>query len=157
MFKNFMYKGLIGATCALAMTGMVGCGEMDNHSAYAFVVDAPAQITVNKTAEVDVTLKADEVRELGYEKVLIKVNVTDKDNLTLKATDTQGQEWDVAQIGFWGPQEGFEVTNDYDVTTTFKATAKKEGTYTVTLSLVDLNSEEAVLTTKTISVKAVNA
>ncbi len=157
MFKNLAYKGLVGATCVLAMTGLAGCGEVDNHSTYIFAVDAPAQITVNETVEVDVALKADEVRELGYEKVLIKVDVTDKENMTLKATDTQGQEWDVAQIGYWGPPEGFEVANDYDVTTTFKATAKKAGTYTITLNLVDMNSEQAVLTTKTITVKAVNA
>ncbi len=157
MFRNLAYKGLVGATCVLAMTGLAGCGEVDNHSSYMFEVDVPAQITVNQTVEVDVALRADEVRELGYENVLIKVDVTDKENLTLKATDTQGQEWDVVQVGYWGPPEGFEVANDYDVTTTFKATAKKAGSYTITLSLVDMNSEQAVLTTKTISVNAVNA
>lgn len=157
MFRNLAYKSLVGATCVLAMAGLVGCGNTDNHSVFVIEANAPQQITVNQETNVDVTLKADEVRELGYDSVLIRVDVTNKDNLVLKATDTQGQEWDVSQVGYWGPPTGFAISNDYDVTTTFKATAKEAGAYTVTLRLVDLENEEAVLTTKTITVTAVNA
>ncbi len=156
MFKQVIYNVTIGATCLLALTGLTGCGEVDNHSSYIFDVNPPAQIQVNQVETVDVTLKADVQRELGYDSVLVKVDVTDKDNLVLKATDTAGQEWDVAQIGFWGPETGFALSNDYEVTTTFKATAKQAGTYTITLNLVDLENDEAVLTTKTITITAVN-
>ena len=157
MFKNAIYKGLIGAICLLAITGLVGCGKTDNHSTYKFVTDNVSQVTVNQQKNVGVTLKADEVRELGYDKVLIKVDVSDKANLELKATDTQDQEWDVAQVGYWGPPDGFAISNDYDVTTTFKVTAKKVGDYTVKLDLVDLANAENIISTKTISFKAVNA
>ena len=157
MFKNVIYKGLIGATCLIATTGLVGCGETDNHSTYKFVTDNVSQVTVNQQKNVDVTLKADKVRDLGYDKVLIKVNASDKTNLELKATDTQDQEWDVAQVGYWGPPNGFAISNDYDVTTTFKVTAKKAGDYTVKLDLVDLANAENIIATQTISFKAVNA
>ena len=156
MLKSLAFKGLVGMSCLLAATGMVGCGNMDNHSAYVIDVNAPEQITVNQQVSVDVTLKADEVRDLGYDRVLIRVDVSDKDNLQLKATDTQSQEWDVSQVGYWGPPTGFAISNDYDVTTTFKATAKKAGSYTITMNLVDLDNNEAVLTTKTITVKVIN-
>lgn len=157
MFKNAIYKGLIGATCLLATTGLVGCGETDNHSTYKFVTDNVSQVTVNQQKNVGVTLKADEVRELGYDKVLIKVDVSDKANLELKATDTQGHEWDVVQVGYWGPPDGFEIANDYEVTTTFKVTVTQEGDFSVKLDLVDLENNDAVITTKTIDFSAVNA
>lgn len=157
MLKNIVYKGLIGATCALALTGLTGCGDMDNHSTYELLVDDISQVTVGEQTNVDVTLKADDIRDLGYDKVLIKVDVSDKANLELKATDTQGHEWDVAQVGYWGPPDGFAIANDYEVTTTFKVTVTQEGNYSVKLDLVDLENNDAVITTKTIAFSAVNA
>lgn len=157
MLKNIVYKGLIGATCALALTGLTGCGEMDNHSTYELLVDDISQVTVGEQTNVDVTLKADDIRDLGYDKVLIRVDASDRQHIQLKATDTQDQEWDVAQVGYWGPPDGFAIANDYEVTTTFKVTVTQEGDYSVKLDLVDLENNDAVITTKTIDFSAVNA
>ena len=155
MLKNLAIKGFIGLSCLAALTGVAGCGDVSTHSIYEFQVDNVTQINVNEQTNIDVALKATNIRSEGYDKVLIKVDATNKDNLELKATDTQSHEWDVAQVGYWGPPEGFAISNDYDVTTEFRVTAKAEGAYTVTLNLVDLDNNEMILATKTITFTAV--
>ena len=154
MLKNWAIKGFIGLSCLAAIGGAAGCGQDTIHSTYQFQVEDVSQVNVNQQTNIDVTLKATEIRSEGYDKVLIRVDVTNKDNLELKATDTQSQEWDVAQVGYWGPPDGFAITKDYDVTTEFRVTAKAEGAYTVTLNLVDLDNNDAVLATKTITFTA---
>lgn len=154
MLKNWAIKGFIGLSCLAAISGAAGCGQDTIHSTYQFQVEDVSQVTVNQQTNIDVTLKATDIRSEGYDKVLIRVDATNKDNLELKATDTQSQEWDVAQVGYWGPPDGFAITKDYDVTTEFRVTAKAEGAYTVTLNLVDLDNNDAVLATKTITFTA---
>ena len=154
MLKNWAIKGFIGLSCLAAISGAAGCGHDTIHSTYQFQVEDVSQVNVNQQTNIDVTLKATEIRSEGYDKVLIRVDTTNKDNLELKATDTQSQEWDVAQVGYWGPPDGFAITKDYDVTTEFRVTAKAEGAYTVTLNLVDLDNNDAVLATKTITFTA---
>lgn len=153
--NKFLKISTLSLSLALAATGLLGCGEKDPHSNYTFEVSDFENVTVGEVKTVDVKLTANDIRDEGYEKVLIMVDVSDKDNLQLKATDTQSQEWDVSQIGYWGPPDGFAISKDYNVTTTFKATALKAGNYSVKLRLVDLNNNKDVLALKTITFTAV--
>ena len=61
-------------------------------------------------------------------------------------------EYDIAQIGYWGPSTGFAVQGDFTNTTPIKATFTEEGTYTIELSLVDLSNSDAVITSKTFTI-----
>ena len=155
--NKFLTACTLSLSLALCATGLVACGEKDPHSKYTIEVgDFGGELVVGQQKDVDVTLKASDIRDEGYDKVLVMVDVSDKDNIQLKATDTQNLEWDVSQVGYWGPTEGFAISADYDVTTTFKATALKSGDYSVILRLVNLEDDQA-LATKTISFKAVDA
>lgn len=155
--NKFLTACSLSLSLACALTGLAACGEKDIHSKYALEVSDFGEVIVGQQKNVDVTLKASDIREEGYDKVLIMVDVSDKDNLTLKATDTQSQEWDVSQVGYWGPPSGFPIAADYDVTTTFKATALKTGDYTVKLRLVNLDDKNHTLASKTITFKAVES
>ncbi len=155
--KNLAVKAFAGATTILSMFSFVGCGDVSSHSIYQFEVDNVTQVTANEVTKVDVTLKATDIRSEGYEHVLIKIDATNKDNLEIKATDTQSQEWDVIQTGSWGPPEGFAISNDYEATTEFRVNAQEEGIYTVTFDLVDLDNNELILATKTMTFTAVGA
>lgn len=154
--KSLPLKVFAGASMILAMFSFTGCGESDPHSVYNFQLDDISQVTTNLVTEVDVTLKATDIRDEGYEHVLIKIDATNKDNLEIKATDSQSLEWDVVQVGMWGPPEGFALSNDYNQTTTFKVKAKADGEYMVTFNLVDLDNDDNVLASRTITFTAVS-
>ena len=85
--------------------------------------------------------------------VQIKVKVTGPATPKLLATDSNGVEHDIAQLGYWGPPSGFAVQGDFTNTTPIKATFTEEGSYTIELSLVDLNNSNAVITSKTFTVE----
>ena len=82
--------------------------------------------------------------------VQIKVDITGPAKPKLLATDSTGAEHDIAQLGYWGPQGGFAVQGDFVNRTPIKATFVEEGNYTITLSLIDLTNNSAVITARTI-------
>jgi len=117
------------------------------HSDYGFIFDASNVIAgVEKLAPV--TLKATTVNDLNYTNALIKVEITSKptDNSTVSliAQDTNGNSFDVAQIGYWGPAGGFPLSKDYNVSTDFRATFSNAGNYVIRLSLLDVSANTVI-------------
>lgn len=86
-----------------------------------------------------------------YSKVRIKVDVNGPAKTKLMATDTNNVEHDIAEIGYWGPPEGFPVQGDFTNTTPIRATFPEKGKYTITLSLINLEND-SVITTKSFEV-----
>lgn len=87
----------------------------------------------------------------GYEAVgIIPVG---SENIQLWAKDTQGNWYDINTIG-WGPQEGFQLLREYDVTTDVYLISDTAGGYTITFKLVDLKNENVVIAevTRTLTV-----
>jgi len=80
--------------------------------------------------------------------VRIKVDITGPATPKILATDSLGNELDIAQLGYWGPDAGFTVGGDFTNTTPIKATFTEEGSYTITLSLIDVANGNAVITSK---------
>lgn len=87
-----------------------------------------------------------------YSNVLIKVNVTGPATPKLLATDTNGTEHNIAEVGYWGPPSGFPVQGDFTNTTPVKATFTETGKYTIELSLVDVSNNNSVITSKTFTI-----
>ena len=83
-----------------------------------------------------------------YTNVQIHVKITGPATPKLLATDSNGVEHDIAQIGYWGPTDGFAIQGDFTNTTPIKATFTEAGTYTIELILVDLANSNAVITSK---------
>ena len=120
----------------------------DGGAGYTFEVNAPAELTVNQEyTGASVTLKGSDGAE-SCQAALIKVQITQSpegSSPRIMATDTQGQAWNLAEVGQWGPPEGFPVAAGYDVTTGLTLTFDKEGEYTAVFQLVDLSNGNAVL------------
>ena len=86
----------------------------------------------------------------GVTDAVLKFAFTEKpedSNPQVLAKDTQGKEWNLAETGQWGPESGFSITGNYDVTTAFSVQFDKAGTYTAEFSLVSVSNSSDVLAT----------
>jgi len=117
-------------------------------STYKFSYEVPAEVIAGRAYTVPVSIEPETVGDFGYNRVRFDVAVTTPEGATLQllATDTNGVEHDVAQIGYWGPENGFPIAADYSATTDFTAIFSDAGEYTITFSLVDLDAGEALVT-----------
>jgi ABC-type transporter Mla MlaB component len=122
-------------------------------STYKFSYEVPDEVIAGQSYAVPVTIKPETVGDFGYDSVRFNVEVTTPDGATLQllAEDTNGVEHDVAAIGYWGPENGFPIDENYSETTDFTAIFSDDGDYTITFSLVDLDAGE-VLVTETVEV-----
>jgi hypothetical protein len=125
-------------------------------STYKFSYEVPEEVIAGESYTVPVTIEPETVGDVGYERVRFDVTVTTPEgaNVQLLATDTNGVVHDVAQIGYWGPENGFPIGPDYKATTEFTAIFSAPGEYTITFSLVDLDAGEA-LVTETVEITAI--
>ncbi len=88
-----------------------------------------------------------------YATVRIKVDITGPVTPEILATDSNGTQINIAQLGHWGPTSGFPVQGDFVNTTPIIATFPEEGTYKITLSLIDLANANNVIETKTFEIE----
>ena len=133
-----------------------GTCSIEVGDAYSFVITAPDTMRPNQTAEASATLKGD-ANAPTYAHALIKITVEAPDgaNPKVMAIDSNDVEYNLAEIGQWGPDTGFQVAANYNVTTELKLTFDKNGTYKATFQLVDvdtgkvLGSGEKTITVRT--------
>lgn len=118
---------------------------------YAFEMDMPETLVVSDTApeeaNASVTLKGLE-GATTYDHALILVDITEQpeeSNPKVMATDTLGQEHNLAEVKQWGPAEGFQVTAETNSTTELKIALDVAGDYEAKFTLVDLDNEKAEL------------
>ena len=127
-------------------------------STYKFSYEVPDKVIAGESYTVPVTIEPETEGTVGYERVRFDVEVTTPDGATLQllAEDTNGVVHDVAQIGYWGPENGFPIDANYSATTEFTAIFSTPGTYTITFSLVDLDAGEAQVT-ETVTIEVIGA
>lgn len=94
-----------------------------------------------------------------YTNALIKVSISGPATPKIIAYDSAGTEFDIAQIGYWGPSSGFPVQGTFTNETPVIVTYPQAGTYTTTLQLVDVSNNNAVIASNefTINVLSANA
>ena len=131
--------------------------------AYTFEVTQNTQgnLTANQryNDEVRVTLKsAADAETVAKALIRFEINGPEDSNPHVYGTDSNEQEWDLVQTKCWGPAEGFQIGQSYDVTTPFDVVFDVPGTYTGTFTLVDLSKEsDAVLATGKVEITVVAA
>lgn len=118
---------------------------------YSFDLQYTGTIVKNEEKNASVLLVG--VNATVYTNVRIKVDITGPATPVILATDSTGTEHDIAQLGYWGPTAGFAVGGDFTNTTPIKAKFIEEGSYTITLSLIDVTNSNAVITTKTFNIE----
>lgn len=114
---------------------------------YSFELNYTGEVLLNETKEARVILRG--TNGTTYPRVRIKVDISGPATPKLMATDTNGAEHDIAQLGYWGPDTGFAVQGTFENITPVRATFPSAGTYKITLSLINLDNNNAVITTKT--------
>lgn len=123
---------------------------------YAFDLKYSGDVIENVTKKGSVTLTGTEAT--AYPKVRIKVDlVSGPATPEILATDSAGTTYNLAQIGYWGPESGFAVGGTFTNETPITATYPKAGTYVTKLSLLDLNNNNAVITSKEFTVTVQSA
>lgn len=112
------------------------------------ILFAPSGLEAGVGKDVEITLKAVEVKDEGYDLVRINVSVTDKpSNSTVALTGNYGAgPVDVIALGYWGPETGHPVSADYDMSYNLIALFSEPGQYTLAISLRDMNEGTDILT-----------
>lgn len=120
---------------------------------YSFELQYTGTITKDEEKNANVLL----IGNAGtlYTKVRIKVDITGPGQPTILAKDSNQQEYNIAEIGYWGPPEGFAVQGDFTNTTPIRATFPEAGKYTITLSLINLEDNNNVITTNSFEIDVV--
>ncbi len=119
-----------------------------------FIIDLEAiDFMAGQPMDISVSLViGDEVIFKDGLDVRVSVVVSDALLMHLYAKDELNNLFDVAELGFWGPITGFDVTNSYVATTDFTAFFYEAGSYDITLNLIDISSDE-VLSEKTLTIE----
>ncbi|MFA5531635.1 MAG: hypothetical protein WDA11_13325 [Thiohalomonadaceae bacterium] len=65
-------------------------------------------------------------------------------DVIFKATDSAGNEHEFTNDGFWGPEGGFSIPDEYSATTDWTLNFSALGDYVIEFMLVDVNTEEVI-------------
>ncbi|MCI8482588.1 MAG: hypothetical protein HFJ27_06065 [Clostridia bacterium] len=139
--------------CFIIMFFMVFCSINPVFAQDEYRFDLQYTGSIVKNIEKDAVVLLTGVGGTLYTNVQIKVDIKGPATPKLLATDATGVEHDIAQLGSWGPQGGFAIQGDFENKTPIKATFIEEGSYTITLSLIDLTNNNSVITSKVINLE----
>lgn len=115
--------------------------------AYSFDIVYTGDIVEDEDKEATVILQATE--GAVYSNVRIKVDfISGPSKPTILAYDSAGIGYNIAELGYWGPENGFAVGGTFKNETPIVATYPEAGTYVVRLTLIDLNNNNDIITTK---------
>lgn len=118
---------------------------------YIFELNYTGDVVINEEKDATVILRG--IDATPYARVRIKVDITGPSTPKIMATDSSGVEHDIAELGYWGPDIGFAVGGTFENNTPIKATFSAAGTYTITLSLINLDANDAIITSTVTTVE----
>ena len=118
-------------------------------STYDFSYEVPIGIVAGEEVEVEVIFATVEEGDFGYDGVRFAYEVTSApEGATVTFTSADGQVKDLVlsqgEKGYWGPGDGFSIPADYEATTGWKLTFSADGTYEISFSLIDADTEEVI-------------
>lgn len=139
IFFTFLVCTLLTSTLIFATSANPGNG-------YEFNLTYEGEVKKEIAKNATVTLTG--TNATPYSNVLIKIELSGPATPEILAKDSEGNTYNLAQTGFWGPPTGFQVGGSFTNTTPITATYPEAGTYVTKLSLVDVNNSNAVITSK---------
>lgn len=119
------------------------------------VIDGQNGVDTTGLTPVRVTLKAAIINQLGYANVKVLAPEVEQiggsgGKLQFWAYSAADTKWFDAGVYGWG--SGFTITPDYNVTTPVYVLADTAGTYKITFKLADLNSGNATIAEKIVTI-----
>ena len=138
----------VGTVTVTGQGNFTGTAEKDfviTESDYYFSITAPKTMVVGQNASASAALVGLESAS-AYDHALIQITVEGPEGAKpqILATDTTGQEHNLAEVGQWGPDGGFHVEAGYRADTPLKLVFDQPGTYKATFQLVDLDSGKVI-------------
>ena len=118
---------------------------------FEFELNYTGDVVLNDTKDATVILRG--TNATTYTNVRVKIEVDGPATPSIIATDSFNQEIDLAQEGCWGPAEGFPVSGTFENETPVKVTFTAAGTYTIKLSLVNMQSSEAEIISESFTIE----
>lgn len=109
---------------------------------YSLFIDHSGNVLKDVPIQADVKLVGHNAP--AYTNVRVKVDISGPGTPKLMATDSEGKQWDIAQIGYWGPESGFAVGGTFTNTTPVTATFSEAGLYEIKLSLVNVTDGSTI-------------
>lgn len=87
-----------------------------------------------------------------YTNARINFEITGPATPSVIAYEEDGTPVDVMKYGYYGPEGGFLVGNTFENRTRIEAEFPKAGEYTLTMSLVDMSNDKAVIASETYTI-----
>lgn len=131
-------------SCTIAFVIISLCSLSFAADEYSFDLQYTGDVITNEEKSANVLLVG--VNGTLYNNVRIKVDIAGPSTPKIMATDSSGNNLDIAQIGYWGPDVGFPVQGSFTNNTPIKATFNTKGEYTIRLSLIDVNNSNIITT-----------
>lgn len=125
----------------------------------SYAADDTLQFDISYTGEVKVNEEKSATIILAgentpvYTNVRVKVDIDGPAKPKVLATDSLGNQIDIAQEGYWGPEAGFTIGGTFSNETPIKATFTQAGTYTITLSLLNVQNNNDILTSRVTTIE----
>lgn len=141
-------------SCLLLTTLMmicIFCYPVRAANELEFELNYTGDIILNQTKGATVILRG--TNATTYAKVRVNVEVTGPSTPKIIATDSLNQEIDIAQTGYWGPEDGFPVSGTFENETPVKVTFDEVGKYSIKLTLVNMENSQSEIISKTFDVE----
>lgn len=123
---------------------------------YEFNINYTGQVIAGEEKKATVTLTGTEATP--YTNVRVESeHISGPAKATVYAYDANGNKFDLSETGDWGPTSGFAVGGTFTNETPITITYPQAGTYVSVIRLVDLNNNNAVITSKEFTVTVVDA
>lgn len=116
-----------------------------------FDISYEGDVKVNTEKNATIILAGDNTPV--HTNVRVKVDIEGPATPKILATDSNGTELDIAQLGYWGPDAGFAIGGTFSNETPIRATFTKEGTYTITLTLQDVQNANDILSQRIFTIQ----
>lgn len=140
------------------ITIMTLCILMMSVCLYVYAQDDTVHFDISYTGTFKVNEEKDAIITLAgdntplHQNVRVKIDISGPTNPTILATDSLGNQLNIAEIGYWGPVSGFPIQGTFNNETPVKVTFTESGNYTITLSLLDVANGNDVLTQKALTI-----
>jgi len=120
------------------------------YDAYTITISQPSNIAANTETPIDVTISSAQGRAYNHLRLVATVTTPSGATMQLLGTNSSGVQSDVILSGWGDPTTGFglgpgAVKQVYN----FRGLFSANGTYKLTLNLIDRDNSDAVIATKT--------
>ena len=143
---------IISITLALLLMISISCYAAIDSTIH-FDISYTGEVKVNEEKNATIILAGENTPV--HTNVRVKVDIEGPATPKLLATDSNGTEIDIAEWGYWGPEAGFAIGGTFSNETPIRATFTEKGSYTITLSLLDVQNGNDILAQRAYTIQVI--